>query len=318
MTARRRHPLRTPARRKPQRRNQGPRQREPAPARPKSAMSASPAPNLSAATPSASAFRRRPRHRPLYLALPRRARGPEDGPHVRLSRPPERTRPLPRLDPAPRRAAPAQQRHTSQNPASPPETRTFLGDGEPALSRQFKALRQKSAGTQRSRKIFYPAPSPGGRIIAPMTRARTASYGVVTPPPLDRWIEAVLMLCVSLVQGAATTLGMIFNRSHRDWHTETAHEALPQATSGISSQGTQLHPRSHSRASEARPENLCGPSRGLASDPLETNNRHSRHKAENDPARVTRRHTSSPPPSGRGAVCTGCVYRGSLQSKLST
>jgi hypothetical protein len=39
----------------------------------------------------------------------------------------------------------------------------------------------------------------------------------VTPPPLDRWIEAVLMLCVSLVQGAATTLGMILNRTHRDW-----------------------------------------------------------------------------------------------------
>ena len=72
-----------------------------------------------------------------------------------------------------------------------------------------------------------------------MTRARTASYGVVTPPPLDRWIEAVLMLCVSLVQGARTTLGMIFNRSHRDWHTESAHEDLPQAKSGMSSQETQ-------------------------------------------------------------------------------
>ena len=60
-----------------------------------------------------------------------------------------------------------------------------------------------------------------------MTRARTAPYGVVTPPPLDRWIEAVLMLCVSLVQGAATTLGMILNRNRRDWHTEDAHEVLP-------------------------------------------------------------------------------------------
>jgi len=55
----------------------------------------------------------------------------------------------------------------------------------------------------------------------------------VTPPPLDRWIDAVLMLCVSLVQGARTTLGMIFNRTHRDWHTTSAHEDLPRATSGI-------------------------------------------------------------------------------------
>ena len=68
-----------------------------------------------------------------------------------------------------------------------------------------------------------------------MTRARTASYGVVTPPPLDRWIEAVLMLCVSLVQGVATTLGMIFNGRDRDWHTDDAREDLPQATSGIHS-----------------------------------------------------------------------------------
>ncbi len=73
-----------------------------------------------------------------------------------------------------------------------------------------------------------------------MTRARTASYGVVTPPPLDRWIDAVLMLCVSLVQGAATTLGMIFNRTHRDWHTETAHEDLPQAKSGNQPKETPL------------------------------------------------------------------------------
>jgi hypothetical protein len=46
-------------------------------------------------------------------------------------------------------------------------------------------------------------------------------------------LGAVLMLCVSLVQGAATTLGMIFNRTNRDWHTDDAHEDLPQATSGI-------------------------------------------------------------------------------------
>jgi hypothetical protein len=40
-------------------------------------------------------------------------------------------------------------------------------------------------------------------------------------------LGAVLMLCVSLVQGARTTLGMIFNRSLRDWHTVTAREVPP-------------------------------------------------------------------------------------------
>jgi hypothetical protein len=71
------------------------------------------------------------------------------------------------------------------------------------------------------------------RIIAPMTQARTASYGVVTPPPLDRWIDAVLMLFVELVQGVATTLGMWRRVEQRDWHTQSDISALPQAKDDI-------------------------------------------------------------------------------------
>jgi len=63
----------------------------------------------------------------------------------------------------------------------------------------------------------------------------------VTPPPLDRWIEAALMLCVSLVHHVATRLGMISNRTRRDWHTETAQEVLPQTKSGIQLQESH-HP----------------------------------------------------------------------------
>jgi hypothetical protein len=66
-----------------------------------------------------------------------------------------------------------------------------------------------------------------------MTQARTASSGVVTPPPLQHWLHAVLMLFVELVHGVATTLGMIFNRTRRDWHTADAREDLPQAKSDI-------------------------------------------------------------------------------------
>ena len=66
-----------------------------------------------------------------------------------------------------------------------------------------------------------------------MTRARTASYGVVTPPPLDRWIDAVLMLFAILVQGVATTFGMRFNHRARDWHTGSVREALPQTKPDI-------------------------------------------------------------------------------------
>jgi hypothetical protein len=35
-------------------------------------------------------------------------------------------------------------------------------------------------------------------------------------------LGAVLMLCVSVVQGVRTTLGMIFNCSLRDWRALTA------------------------------------------------------------------------------------------------
>jgi hypothetical protein len=118
-----------------------------------------------------------------------------------------------------------------------------------------------------------------GRIIRPMTRARTASYGVVTPPPLDRWIEAVLMRCMSLVQGAATTLGMWLSIRRRDWHTQSETSALPQATPG-----TDLQERTytHGVILGLVPRISVGPTRGLAVDPHETDNRDYRHKAEND------------------------------------
>jgi hypothetical protein len=69
-----------------------------------------------------------------------------------------------------------------------------------------------------------------------MTRARTASIGVGDLAAIQPLLGAVLMLRVSLVQGARTTLGMICNRSLRDWRTVTASEVLPQARSGKQSQ----------------------------------------------------------------------------------
>jgi hypothetical protein len=118
-----------------------------------------------------------------------------------------------------------------------------------------------------------------------MTRARTASYGVVTPPPLDRWIEAVLMLCVSLVHRAATTLGMIFNRTRRDGHTETAQEDLPQAKHGTLS---QVPNTPHRVMLGLVPSISVEPTRGLAIDPREAINQDARHKGEHDTVDVAR------------------------------
>jgi hypothetical protein len=119
--------------------------------------------------------------------------------------------------------------------------------------------------------------------MRPMTRARIASSGVGDFTAFQPLLDAVLMLWVSLVQGAVTTLQMIFNRLLRDWHTKTAHEALPQATSGI-----QLQERTHTHGVILGlvPRISVGTPRGLAIDPLETHNRDSRHKAENDTAVV--------------------------------
>jgi hypothetical protein len=81
--------------------------------------------------------------------------------------------------------------------------------------------------------VIKPCRAKSALIIAPMTQALKAANGLGNPPPLDRWIDAVLLLCVRLVHGVAATLGMIFKRNDRDWHTADACEDLPQAKSDI-------------------------------------------------------------------------------------
>jgi hypothetical protein len=71
------------------------------------------------------------------------------------------------------------------------------------------------------------------RIIAPMTQALKATHGVIAPPPLHRWMHAVLLLCVRLVHGVATTLGMWRKAGARDWHARSGSSALPRAKSDI-------------------------------------------------------------------------------------
>ena len=112
----------------------------------------------------------------------------------------------------------------------------------------------------------------------------------------------MLMLCVSLVQGTATTLGMIFNRNRRDWHAAKARKDLPQATSGISSQETQHTYGVILGQAKRDPRISVGPSQGLAGDPLEPNNQDSRHKAEKDIAHAARQEADKVrvPGAGRG------------------
>ena len=112
-----------------------------------------------------------------------------------------------------------------------------------------------------------------------MTQARKASYGVMTPPPLDRWIEAVLMLLVSLAQGVAATFGMRRCGGERDWHTRSDATVLPQTKPGSRLETTTPN---HAVILGLVPRIPVGSTRGQANAPLETPNRDSRHKAEND------------------------------------
>ena len=105
-----------------------------------------------------------------------------------------------------------------------------------------------------------------------MTRARTASHGVGTPPPLDRWIDAVLMLFVSLVQGVATTFGMGRWIRARDWHTRSGSSALPQTKPDIHLKEEDSLPESRAAL---RQTSLLEHARGQADAPSEDHNRES-------------------------------------------
>ena len=173
--------------------------------------------------------------------------------------------------------------------------------GNPLIPTNSAPYAKKVQHTESAKNILSSTDS-GGRILRFMTRARTASSGVGDLTAIQPLLAAVLMLCVSLVQGAATTLSMIFKRNRRDWHTIIAREALPQAKSGISSQGTKL---THGVILGLVPRIPVGSSRGLANDPHEAINQGARHKAERDsvdaaPSRMEADPLVRVPCGGRG------------------
>ena len=146
-----------------------------------------------------------------------------------------------------------------------------------------------------------------GRIIAPMTQARTASVGVVTPPPLQRWLNAVLMLFAELVHGVATTLGMWRRVGRRACDTQSDVFVLPQAKSDIhlkEKSGTaslrlavdaqrRANERCDHQAAHHQPKSSSGLTRGsffnaAATRVLADRKQDSRVKPENDAAHVAR------------------------------
>ena len=122
-----------------------------------------------------------------------------------------------------------------------------------------------------------------GRRMVAMTRARTLASGLGNPPLLQRLLDAVTCAFVCLVHSVAATFGMRFKHRARDWHTGSMREALPQTKPDI-------HLRKDTPPTESlsalRRESLLETPKGLAISPLETLNRESRDKPENDTGEV--------------------------------
>ena len=129
--------------------------------------------------------------------------------------------------------------------------------GKPKIfASSFNRLPQKTVGQQNCKyKIARLAVlhHSGDRTFVRMTRARTASYGLVTPPPLHRWMHAVLMLFAELVSHAVSTLQMVLVRRTRECHTQAAPEVLPRATSGLHQETDQAAPTGLSTGSGLQP-----------------------------------------------------------------
>ena len=144
----------------------------------------------------------------------------------------------------------------SARPNAPPyiNAASKFGGNAENFRRSFNRLRKKTVGRLpcKNKNLRLAAlPRSAWPYFARMTRARNAAKGLVTPPPLHRLMEAVLLLCVSLVQSAAT-VRMIFNPNARDWHTRAGHEALPQPTTGSHQQEAHVSQPSFSGKAEGR------------------------------------------------------------------
>jgi len=122
-----------------------------------------------------------------------------------------------------------------------------------------------------------------GRRMVAMTRARSHTWAVGISPLIQPLLEAVLCVVMSLVHSVRATFGMRFNRRDRDWHKVETHEALPQTKPDIPCQDPTTLTESLSALCR---ESLLETPKGLANDPLETLNRESRDKPENDTGEV--------------------------------
>jgi hypothetical protein len=127
-----------------------------------------------------------------------------------------------------------------------------------------------------------------------MTRHRHAQTGLVTPSPLDRWIDATLRVFAMLVLNVASTFQMKQLRPKRDWHTPDDEAALPRMKidnlkeqHAVPQDSFLNSAHGEQRSSVARPSNhervLTAPSPSIHAHP---SLRSSRRKSEPRASRV--------------------------------
>jgi hypothetical protein len=98
-----------------------------------------------------------------------------------------------------------------------------------------------------------------------MTPAQTRAHGLVTPSPLDHWIDAMLRAFVELVRNVVSTLWMNRRRPPAECHSDATPAVLPGATNDTQSGNQPAATNSQpplalmvSSARSARPSNHEG------------------------------------------------------------
>ncbi len=79
---------------------------------------------------------------------------------------------------------------------------------------------------------LFPSPRTG-RILAPMTQARTCAHGLATPSLPQHWLAALLRMFVELVLNVASFLQMRARRLPAECHSDVTPTALPEGQSDI-------------------------------------------------------------------------------------
>ncbi len=161
-----------------------------------------------------------------------------------------------------------------------------IGGKPENFRRTFKRLREKTVGSKNAKIKSCASPSyprSSGRIFVRMTRTQTRTYGVAIPSSRQPLLAAMLRAFAWLVSNVASTLGMIFNRTTRDWHTDEAREAqLPTPNDPTQKEARHSQPSFSGKATGRIPGIPVATTQGTTTHSHATQNQDARDKPKHD------------------------------------